>query len=587
MLPLLFVPGSTGDIFLHIPIVVLSVFFVSLIESLFILPAHLAGGEKKNSFWNILNKPQKIVNRYFLSFSQNAFRKIITRVIKNRYITFTIALSTITLVILIVRNGYLPFSFFPQIDRDSVSASAKLEENSSLKERYKAVKILSDSALKTSEEFTASQPIKGVFATVRPNGTVNIETYLAQSDLRDYTGASFSNQWQKNTPKERIEKLKSILFIGRIGFGRDTSSDIDFNISHPNPDIQTQITEEISNEMRQYKGIQEVDNSIEKGKKEFSIKLKPQAHLLNVTSNDLARQIRNYLYGSEALRFQRGEDEVILLVRLPQDERNSLKILDELVIKAPNQSLIQLKYLAEITEKVAVTEINRSKGERILSVNANVNEEETTVNKMVNQLKKNLLPKYKQRYPNFSYIFKGEEEERNKSLEYLGFATVVAIIAVYGLISIALKSYLKPLVVMISIPFGIIGAILGHLLLGYSLSVVSLIGIIGLSGIVINDALVFMTTVNRYEDQDHDNIQAAIESCIRRLRPILLTSITTFFGLLPMLFEPSVQAKFLIPMAISISFGVIFATLIILLLIPCTYVIICDLKSVINKVLKS
>jgi len=298
----------------------------------------------------------------------------------------------------------------------------------------------------------------------------------------------------------------------------------------------------------------------------------------------MARQIRAAFYGSEARRQQRGRHELRVMVRLPEQERTSEFGIEELLIRTPTGGFVPLDEIAEVNRGQAYTLIRRENGRRVLNVTADIVPSVTSSTKVRSSVESNVIPDLLEKYPGLSYTVEGEQRSQKESLEALQRGFMLAMLMIFGLLAIPFKSYIQPFVVMAAIPFGIIGALLGHIAMGFDLSIISAMGIVALSGVVINDSLVLVHAANRERDNGKTPTDAIVAAGIRRFRPILLTSLTTFFGLAPMIIETSVQARFLIPMAISLGFGVLFATFIILLLIPCLYMAVEDTR---NRVLST
>jgi len=579
-LPMVFVPGAMGDIFGQIPAVVMSVLAVSLIESLFILPAHLSHSSTHGRFWRILNIPQKHFSRWLEHVIQHHFQHAIRVAIEYRYTTVATCIAILIMSIGLLQGGIIGFSFLPKVDRDLVSAKATLAYGVPIAESRKILHTLVESAILNAEKNGGQAILKGVYATIGENGSgshkVSVIVSLVPSDQRHISGTAFAQQWRHNTPE--LLGLESITFSGRSTFG-GRGTPIQIEIMHPDQARQQTIAQAVAAQLKTYKGVLEINDGIELGKRQLNLTLKPEAKALGITAADLSNQLRGAFHGIEALRQQRGENEIKVMVRLTAAERSTRKTFDQMVVRTPQGNYVPLHYLAHVEASYAYTEIERTQGQRVVVVTADVNESQANVNAILTALKNETLPKMVQQDSALTFSFEGEERARQDSLSFLKFAFLVALLSIYGLLAIPFKSYLQPIAVMLSIPFGIIGAIGGHLLLGYDLSIISLIGIIGLSGIVINDALVLIVTLNRLRASHETAIEAAIHASIRRFRPILLTSLTTFIGLLPMLFETSMQARFLIPMAISISFGVLFSTIIILALVPSIYMVLEDFKQ--------
>jgi multidrug efflux pump subunit AcrB len=273
---------------------------------------------------------------------------------------------------------------------------------------------------------------------------------------------------------------------------------------------------------------------------------------------------------------------VRVYVRLPENERGSLHDLDELILRTPQGGEIPLKMAARITSGRAYTTIKREDGRRIITVEADVEEGKANANKVMAELNKDVLPALVAAHPGLSYAVGGQQQQQAESLDALKYGFMLAQIIMFALMAIPFKSYSQPLIIMAAIPFGFVGALGGHLLMGYDLSVLSMMGLVALSGVVVNDSIVLISAINEFREQGMTRVDAVVAGGVRRFRPIMLTSLTTFFGLAPMIFETSVQARFLIPMALSLGFGVLFATFIILLIVPCLYMVLEDVKSLVG-----
>ncbi len=337
-------------------------------------------------------------------------------------------------------------------------------------------------------------------------------------------------------------------------------------------------SERIRTALAEYQGASDIEDTYSKGKQEIKLKLKPAARTLGITETDLARQVRSAFYGAEALRLQRGRNELKVMVRYPEDERRRLWNFETMRIRTAGGNEIPLIQAAEIIEGEGFSKINRTDRKRVINVSASVDDDTANAQQIIGDLKTRVLPQLEADYPGLSWDMEGEEKERRESLGSMMKGFQLALIAIFALLAIPFRSYSQPLLIMAAIPFGMIGAVLGHIIMGYNLSLLSMFGLVALSGVVVNDSLLLIdqANVNRRAGMTiHDAIVAA---GMRRFRPILLTSLTTFFGLMPMILETSVQAKFLVPMAISLGFGILFATGITLLLIPVLYLILEDVR---------
>jgi len=314
-------------------------------------------------------------------------------------------------------------------------------------------------------------------------------------------------------------------------------------------------------------------------KDELRLQLMPRAEIMGFTLNDLSTQVRNAFYGSQAQRLQRGDDEVRVMVRYPEQERVSIGDLEDMYIRTNDGDAVPFSSIASFDMQPGYAQINRVEGERSVAVNADIIEALVEPSLVNNDIKNNFFPELKTRYPSVDYREDGGTAEQQTIIQDMVRGMLFAIFGIYALLAIPLRSYTQPIMIMGVIPFGAIGAILGHLIVGIPVNFMSFLGIIALSGVVVNDSIILVNFVNKAKESGTTIIEAVVNGGARRFRAILLTSLTTFFGLLPILLETSMQAQFLIPMATSLAFGIVFATVITLLLIPCLYVILEDFKG--------
>jgi multidrug efflux pump subunit AcrB len=324
--------------------------------------------------------------------------------------------------------------------------------------------------------------------------------------------------------------------------------------------------------------VRDIDDGFTPGKPQIDFSINAEGRSLGLTSSEIARQVRNSYYGSEAIRQQRGRNEIKVKVRLPESERDTEFSLEEMIVRTPGGAEVPLREVVESTRGRAYTSITRRDGQRVITVSADVNPRDQT-ERILSSVKADILPELLQKYSGLSYSFEGRQADQRESVGGLISGLIIALVLIFVLLAIPFKSYAQPLIIMISIPFGIVGAVIGHLLLGYSLSLLSLFGVVALSGVVVNDSLIFIDFANKKRRAGANMHDAIYAAGIQRFRPIVLTTLTTFFGLMPMIFETSRQAKFLIPMAISLGFGILFATGITLLLIPSMTLILEDIEN--------
>ena len=590
-LPLAFVPGTFGRFFGQIPAVVVAVFVVSLIESLFILPAHLSHQTPENRVWAVLGKPRRIFNDLLQRCMKQGYQPLLRLALANRYTTLATGIALLILAGGAVGGGHVPFSFIPRIDTDVVAAQATLPFGVPMETARRVQHQLLATAEATVEGHGGADILEGTYALIgaslpsfgppRAEGVggshlVGVQVSLVSSDQREIGSLEFVDAWR--AASRHIAGIETLTFEAETNVSE--GADIDIQLTHRDrPTLEAAATE-LARVLAGYAGVRDIDDGFARGKPQLSLTLKPEARSLGINATDLARQVRSAFYGAEALRQQRGRNEVRVMVRLPENERRTAHTVEQLMLRTDGGGEIPLFQAADVERGRAYTEIRRREGRRIIAVTADVDKSTANTSTIMAEVLSRELPVLMQKYPGLSYALEGEELSRQESLEALGIGFVFALLGIYGLLAVPFRSYFQPVLVMLSIPFGIIGALLGLILLGHDLSVISLFGIVALSGVVINDSLVLIVTANSLRTTQQLSASEAISQAgTRRFRPILLTSLTTFFGLTPMIFETSVQARFLVPMAISLGFGILFATVIILVLLPASYMILEDFKS--------
>jgi len=590
-MPLFFVPGSTGKIFLQIPAIVTSVFFVSLIESLFILPSHLSKKHKRSRFMTLLRLPSRHFNRRLRRFIKHVYLVHLETALRHKFLTVASATAILIIAVGVVFSGYISFSYLPRVDSDLVTVQAILPFGVPIEKSQQIQRAIVDAANRALEKNGEEGISRGLYTQIGTAiagggpavgsrvGTpgshlVGVQLSLVPSEGREISGVEFANLWREELGQ--LPGLETINFDATISAGDGEA--IDIELSHRNKEVLEEAAQDIAALLKQYRGVSDVDDGVSLGKVQFNLQIKPEARAFGLTAGELARQVRSSFYGAEALRQQRDRNEVKVMVRLPEEERELIYTVEELIVFTPSGGEIPLSEAAEITRGRAYTDIKRADGRRVISVTADVDENVGNANQIIADLKQNYLPAILDKYPGLSYSLQGQLRSQNESLEALGVGFALAMVAIYAMLAVPFKSYFQPFIVMLSIPFGVVGAIIGHLLLGYELSIISMFGIVALSGVVINDSLVFIVTCNRLRDDGYEVREALKLAGSKRFRPIVLTSLTTFFGLSPMIFETSMQARFLVPMAVSLGFGILFATVIVLMLVPAIYLILEEFK---------
>jgi multidrug efflux pump subunit AcrB len=589
-MPLYFVPGTMGKFFRNIPMVVCSTFIISLVEALFILPAHL-GHQKDLKHPHILHRLQQKFSRRFTRFVQETYGPFLDRVLHFRYITFSIGLVILIVTIGYIKSGRMGFELFPSVESDIGLCSFQLPYGSPV-EKTRAVhdRIIAAGNKVVAEIETENKTslVKGVISTIgiggrggSSGGHAGRITYeLLDPNSRPVSTQEFVDRWRKAAGK--ISGLKSIRFRDDSGGPGGGSDALTVDLSHRNMDILELASKEIAQRLNEYPMVRDIDDGFTPGKPQIDFSIKPEGRSLGLTSREIARQVRNSYYGAEAIRQQRGRNEIKVKVRLPEAERDTEFSLEEMIVRTPAGGEVPLREVVDIKRARAYTTITRRDGRRVVTVSADVKPRDQ-VPQMLTVLTHEILPEIMQKYAGLSFSFEGRQADRRESVGGLRSGLYSALLLIYILLAIPFKSYWQPLIIMVSIPFGIVGAVLGHLILGYSLSLMSLFGVVALSGVVVNDSLVFIDFANQRRRAGASMHDAVVSAGIQRFRPIILTTLTTFFGLMPMILETSRQARFLIPMAISLGFGILFATGITLLLIPSLTMILEDLGRLFKR----
>ncbi len=574
-IPLMFVPGFMGKVFKTLPIVVIAVFAVSLIESLFILPAHLSHENRRPLFFplNYLEKGQRKFSRFFETMVKKYYGGFLFRVLEYRYIVISLGIALLMSTAGFVSSGRMGMVMFPKVESDYAFCEAVLPYGTPSDTLKKVEQFLVEKAHEVIDENGKDQLSTGVFSRVWDN-QVRVRLYLTDPDVRPLSTSDVTNIWRQKAG--RISGIETITFESDRG-GPGSGKNLTVSLSHRDKGLLDRAGEDLAKSLSGYSIVHDVDDGSAKGKKQFDITLSPAGKRMGLTSREVANQIRHAFQGVSAVKNQRGRSEVTVRILLPEKERMSESTFEELVLLAPKGE-IQLRSAVETITGRAYTSIKRTNGRREISVTANVRPPSQAEN-ILKDLKKEILPDLLSRYPGLSYSFKGRQADIKESISALLNGLGLALVCIFALLAIPFKSYLQPFIIMFCIPFGMIGAIAGHLIMGYSLSIMSLFGLVAMSGVVVNDSLVLIDFANRRHREGIPVFNAVHSAGIQRFRPILLTTLTTCGGLAPIITETSRQARFLIPMAISLGFGILFATLITLLLVPCFYMILEDIKK--------
>ncbi len=571
-MPIMYIPGEMGKMFKTMPLVAAAVFGVSLIESLFILPAHLSHGSRPLVFpLNILEAWQARFSEKFETIVKSVYGRILAVLLSWRYTVFALGLALLLITAGYVTSGKMGMVPYPKVESDYAFCEICLPYGTPESKVRDVETFLVASAEKTVDENGKQNLSTGIFSQVSDN-LIQIRIYLTDPEERPVSTSEVTRIWREKTGS--VAGVETMTFEANRG-GPGSGKSLTIALYHRNADILDRAGEDLALHLGEYPMVSDIDDGSAQGKRQFDITLTPAGHRMGLTPGTIAAKIRNAYQGVEAVKNQRGRNEVTVRVRLAGEERNSETAFENYVLNTPNGE-IMLRDAVETVKGRAYTVISRSNGRREIQVTADVNPQSLSEN-IVRDMKQEILPSLVSRYPGLSYGFKGKQEDIRESVAVLVKGLALALFCVFALLAIPFKSYFQPLIIMLCIPFGMIGAVAGHIIMGYSMSILSLFGIVAMSGVVVNDSLVLIDFSNRLV-RGGMPVGAAIRAAgIQRFRPILLTTLTTCGGLAPIIMETSRQAKFLIPMAISLGFGIFFATLITLGLVPCLYLILEDI----------
>ena len=598
-LPIAFVAGTMGKFMGAVPVVVISLLMISLVECLFVLPAHLSRGKSKPLTGMILGRIDRVrvlFGKRLEAFVGGTYKRALSLAVAYRYATVACGVALLLFSVGLVRSGLIQFTFMPEVEGERITAALVMPVGTTLEETGRQADRLIASAMESVAEVDAGQPdeptvfrhvyaiVGGVIAEMGPGNTgeaggsstniAQIALFLTKAEEREVPVGVVKDLWRKKVGEiPGVESLTFTTNLVRMG------ANIDVELQHVDYRILEAAAEDVKRYVAGYPGVTDIEDNFSRGKGEIKFTLTDEARTLGITEADFARQIRGAFFGREALRLQIGRNEVKVQVRYPQGDRRFMGTLTSMRIRTPMGGEIPIIRAAYFDRGRGYATITRNNRKRVVNVTATVDSKEGNAGEINTEIREKLLPTLMATYDGLSYGFAGEEKEKQESLASLKEGFLLALFAIYALLAIPFRSYLQPVIIMCAIPFGMVGAIFGHLLMGYNLSMLSLFGVIALSGVVVNDSLLMIDRINANRLRGMQTLGAVMEAGQRRFRPILLTSLTTFFGLVPMILETSVQAQFLIPMAISLGFGILFATLITLILIPSLYVILEDILA--------
>ena len=580
--PLLTLDFMFAPFFEAIAVVVILCLLFSLIESKWILPAHLAH-MKYDAYdetkVNWFGKLQHSTREGMENFAKNKYGPFLEKVIKHRVIALVTFISILIMSIGLVASGLIKSEPFPTIAGDMIQARFTLNDGSPVTARDELIRRM-EAAIDTVDaqltDQNNGQPIaRHTLSWTQGDNGGGMLVELTKGETRLVDSVQFERAWRQQVGE--VAGVKELRFMSTGGPGGDAA--ISFRLVGTDYENLELASRELQAKLAEYDGVFDIRTSNSAGNQEIELLLKPSAETLGITLADLGRQVRQAFYGEEAQRIQRGKDEIKVMVRYPKEDRKSITDLENMRIRTASGEWVPFSSVAEFKLGKGVSSIQREDRKRAVSVMADINPEKIQSGILIGEINGEFIPKLVRKYPGVSSELSGQSREMGKMFTEIGFSMLFAFATIYVLLAIPLKSYLQPLMVMSVIPFGFIGAAVGHLIFDKSFSMMSGFGIIALAGVVVNDSLIMVEFVNRARREGLRLADAVVQAGVQRFRAIMLTSLTTFFGLLPIMFETSLQAQIVIPMAISLAFGIMFATVITLLLIPSLYMILEDFKN--------
>ena len=580
--PLAFMGGQRGAFFAQIPLVVVPVMIFSLIESKFVLPAHLKHlkpGDRKKE-----NSVQKFQSQFASGFENiilKYYRPLLSLCLRHKGSVFILFFGLTAVFFFTFKLGHTQSMFFPRIPSETVRVNLTMPTGTPFEVTDEHIQYITRQAQILGEKYEKQNNEKVILNTlsmtggrggVAHQGEVRFEISPPESRATKVTSTELSREWRSLIGE--IPGAESLTFRAEFGRGRDP---IDIELRANDFAQLDSVAEIVKERLTTYPTVFDIYDSMSTGKEEIRIELKPEAWILGVSRAEIIQQVRQAFFGLQAQRIQRGRDDVRVMVRFPRDERQSVAHLRNLLIQTSAGKLVPLSHLAEFIPSQSPTTIERIDGYRTLRVIADVEKSDTNMTALFADLE-TFVKQTVAQYPGVDYKFAGEVEEERETRTALLFGTILVLFAIYTLLAIPLKSFLQPFVVISVSAVGIIGAILGHWIMGKALTIFSSMGMLALVGVLVNDSLVLVDYINKSREKGMQLMDALLSAGVARFRPVILTSLTTFIGLAPLYFEKSTQAQFLIPMAISLGFGILFATLITLVLVPVNYLLMENLK---------
>lgn len=571
--PLMFLEGNFAVFLSSVAWVVTLCLMFSLVESKLILPAHLAGMSPPKAKPGALGRLQRRFSGGLERLIETRYKPMLEKAIQYRGTTLALFFASVILAIGLLGGDKVRFVFFPDVPSDFINANLRLADGTSplardaaLERMQSAIEELDAEYRREFESETGFIRHVLVFTSGDTGGTMVVE--MTKGETREWNAYEITNRW-----RDKVGEIAGARELRIFASTNPGGRPIDIRLSSDDYAQLEEAAAEVVGYLRGYAGVYDIASSFDSGAQEIQLRIKPEAQALGLTQTDLGRQVRQAFYGEEAQRIQRGKDEIRVMIRYPLAERTSLANLEQMRISTPDGGRVPFATVAEAEIGSSYSRIQRINRQRSVRILADIDTSVTSAERVLPEVS-SFLPEALAKYPGVRRVEGGSTVERQRAQSQMTNALILSLFLIYALLAIPLKSYVQPLIIMSVIPFGIIGAVLGHWITGVNFSMMSAFGVIALAGVVVNDSLVLTDFINRARrEHGMSVVDAVVQSGVQRFRPVLLTSLTTFFGLVPILTERSMQAQFIIPMATSLAFGILFATVITLFLIPTLYLL--------------
>ncbi len=591
--PLLFIPGGIGEIWKALPTIVIAMLVISVIESLLILPNHLShhlhgpDWAPRTRLERFVARIQGQVERQLRRFVQGPLHRGVSFATDRPGVTLSSAVALLIFCFALLPAGIVSFTFATEVEGDFATATLEMPDGTTAERTYEVARELEAAGHRVIERISADRPadapplLSGVTITVgqrprveggglSPNLSLNPEPNVAtiafkllDAQHRQIPTGDIAQAWREEVGMP--PHVRGITISGTI---YDLGNPVEAALAHPDPERLPGIATSVVNDLREVAGVHDIRSDHTPGIPEIRLGLLPEARTLGLTLEDLAWQTRSAFFGAEALRVQRGREEVRVYVRLPEEQRNSITDIESSLVRTAGGAEVPVSRVASLSSGMSPPAIHRQDGQRIVRVTADVDPAVISGGRANSILEDDILAALVAEDPELTYTFGGEQQQQLESMNALGPGFGIAMILIFALLAIPLRSYTKPFIIMAIIPFGLIGVILGHWVLGVALSSESFIGVFGLAGVVVNDSLVMIDFIDQELEEGLPPREAIIEGAKGRFRPIMLTSLTTFLGFTPLILEDAIQAQFFVPFSASVGCGILFTTVLLMFLVP-------------------